>query len=725
MKLPSTYYLFILLLLFIKCGTSEKQVRVVHPQPVTQQYFSTTVEDPYQHLENLKDSTVLSWLVSQNAHTENTLQQISGRDELIEQIRLHDEMRSESIYNLKVLSPTAYYYLKHTKNHESNALYFKAGIDSEEIELFTSEQYKSQSTHKYIINYFQPSWDGQKIAIGFTKNDEEFSEIVIYDITTKTFHKELIDHCWPSELGGIHWLPDNSGFTYLHIPVIDTTSPNYILDAATVLYRLGTNPKELKILFSRKTHPELDLQPADFPIVNIFGQHPNYMFGRVGGIGFKDYYYAPITELTKENVTWKPLFKKQHKVEKFVPYNDTIYYTSAQKASHFGVYATSLSDVNFDAPVEIVPASHDEILKDFTITADGLFYTTAKNGVQASLYQLKDQQIEKLTLPTAAGSMSLSTIGTHFPKLWIEMEGWTSHRNRYRYNAQNKTFTKENINPVVHYPELDNVVVKEIEITSHDGAKVPLSIIYKKGMVRNGQNRVLLNGYGCYNWINAPMLYPYLLYWISEGGIYAVAHVRGGGEKGEQWHKAGYKETKPNSWKDFIACTEYLIDNDYTSPKRFAVWGGSAGGITIGRAVTERPDLYAAVIIRVGLLNTLRSEIAPNGQNNIKEFGTVKDSLEFKALLAMDSYQHIKKDVAYPAVFLTSGINDSRVAAWQPAKFAAHLQASTSSDNPILLSVNFSEGHGFDRTQKSKREELADILSFALWQTGNEKFSLK
>lgn len=724
MKQRLSLFLFILLLC-LQCNTSKKHPLFAAKKPINNTYFSTTINDPYQYLENLKDTAVLSWLISQNNYTKTTLKHISGRNQLLEKIKVHDEMRSQAVFGLKVLSSNAYYYLKYAENHEANVLYFKAGIDGEEIEIFNSEQYKSNTEATYIINYFQPSWNGQKIAIGFTKNDEEFSEIIVYDVQTKTFQEEVIDHCWPSELGGVNWLDDNSGFTYLHIPDVDTTSPNYILDAATVLYRLGTNPKDLHVIFSRKTHPELNLKPADFPIVNIFGKDQKYMFGRVGGIGFKDYYYAPITELEKEAVSWKPLFKKGHKVEKFLPYKDEVYFSSAQKASNFGIFKTSFSQLNFDSPTEIVPATTDEIVKDFTITTNGLFYTTAKNGVQASLYHIEKEERKKIRLPKVSGSINLSTIGTQSPELWIEIEGWTSHKNRYRYDSQEKRFTEENVTPVVNYPELEDVVIEEIEITSHDGVQVPLSIIYKKGMKKNGENRMLLNGYGCYNWINAPMLYSYLLYWISEGGIYAVAHVRGGGEKGEQWHKAGYKSTKPNTWKDFIACTEYLIDEGYTSPKRFAVWGGSAGGINIGRAVTERPDLYAAVVIRVGLLNTVRSEIAPNGQNNIKEFGTVKDSLEFEALLKMDAYHHIEKDVAYPAVFLTSGINDSRVAAWQPAKFAARLQAATSSGNPILLSVNFSEGHGFDRTQKSKREELADIISFALWQTGSEKYRVE
>ena len=518
-------------------------------------------------------------------------------------------------------------------------------------------------------------------------------------------------------MGGINWLSDDSGFVYLHIPTIDTTSPNYILNTASVLYRLGENPKDLHVIFSKETHPQLNLNPEDFPIVHIFGKEQKYMFGRVGGIGFKDYYYAPITELERETVTWKPLFKKKHKVEKFVPSTNEVYFLSAYKASNFGIYKTSFHQLNFDAPTEIIPPVKDQILKDFTITQQGLFYTTTKNGVSASLYHLKDTIIEKIPLPKSSGSVILSNIGENFPHLWIEVESWISHKNRYYYQNDLKAFKQENLTPVVTYPELEDIVVEEIEIPSHDGTQVPLSIIYKKGLKRNGENRMLLNGYGAYKWLNAPMLYPYLLYWIREGGVYAVAHVRGGGEKGDQWHQGGFKITKPNSWKDFIACSEYLISEGYTSPERFAVWGGSAGGITIGRAVTERPDLYAVAIIRVGLLNTLRSEIAPNGQNNVKEFGTIKDSTAFEALLEMDAFHHVKKETTYPAILLTAGLNDSRVAAWQPAKFAARTQTATNSDKPILLSVNFSEGHGFDRTQKSKREELADIISFALWQT--------
>lgn len=721
-------FLFLLLISIIclQCVDPNTQKPPLAPEHlITNTYFSKKITDPYQYMENLSDTTVLNWLSKQSEYTNTILQKISGRTKLLQKIESYDKLRSETIYDLKISSPNAYYYLKTSPDHIANILCFRAGISGKEIEIFNSKNYKPNTQHNYIINYFQSSWNGQKIAISFTKNDEEISEVAVFDLETKKLHDEIIDHCWPSELGGINWLPNDSGFIYTHIPEIDTKSSNYILNTSAVLYRLGTNPKKTKTLFSKESHPQLGLKAADFPMIHIFSKDQKYIFGRVGGIGFKDYYYASINDLEKENVDWKPFFKKKHKVEKFIPINDTVYFLTAHNASNFRICKTNLQQLNFDNPLEVVSEDTTQTINDFTITNQGLFYSKTKNGVLSSLYQVKNEVTKQISLPQSSGNIRISSIGPKYAELWIETESWITHRNRYRYNHKISAFKEENLTPVINYKELEDIVIEEIEITSHDGMQVPLSIIYKKGMKRNGKNRMLLNGYGSYNWINAPKLYPYLLYWLGEGGIYAVAHVRGGGEKGATWHKSGFKDSKPNTWKDFIACTEYLIDQKYTSPDRFAVWGGSAGGINIGRAVTERPDLYAAVVIRVGLLNTLRSEIAPNGQNNVKEFGSVENATEFEALLEMDAYQHVEKGTAYPSMLLTAGLRDSRVAAWQPAKFAARVQAATTTTNPVLLAVNFTEGHGFDRTGKSKRNELADIISFALWRTGNEKYRLK
>jgi len=211
---------------------------------------------------------------------------------------------------------------------------------------------------------------------------------------------------------------------------------------------------------------------------------------------------------------------------------------------------------------------------------------------------------------------------------------------------------------------------------------------------------------------------------VVKGVIIAEAHVRGGSEKGEAWYKAGFKTTKPNTWKDFNSCAEYLIEKGYTSAKRLAGMGTSAGGILISRAITERPDLYAAAICNVGTANAMRMEFAPNGPGNIPEFGTVKDSIESRALYEMDGVQHVVKGTKYPAVICVGGWNDPRVLAWEPGKFAAALQNATTSGKPVLMKVNYDSGH-FTEDLSVTYANFADMFAFALWQCGDPDYKIK
>jgi prolyl oligopeptidase len=251
---------------------------------------------------------------------------------------------------------------------------------------------------------------------------------------------------------------------------------------------------------------------------------------------------------------------------------------------------------------------------------------------------------------------------------------------------------------------------------------VPLSIIYKRGIRLDGSHPAWLEGYGAYGITLDPTFRPTMLASLERGGIFAVAHVRGGGEYGEDWHVGGQKLTKQHTIDDMIACAQYLIEHKYTSPQHLAGEGTSAGGITIGGAITQRPDLFGAALIRVGDSDSMRSELMASGPANIPEFGTVKDKDGFKALYAMDAYQHVKADTNYPAVLLTTGANDPRVAPWQAAKMAARLQASTTSGKPVLLRVDYDAGHGMGSTKSQRDEELADELAFLFWQLGAPDF---
>src|SRR5690554_444097 len=270
---------------------------------------------------------------------------------------------------------------------------------------------------------------------------------------------------------------------------------------------------------------------------------------------------------------------------------------------------------------------------------------------------------------------------------------------------------------------MEGLVSETLEVASHDGTMVPLSLIYNsKLMKKDGSNICLLEGYGSYGMSIPPHFQPLSLSLLNRGVVIAFAHVRGGNEKGVNWHLDGRKINKPNTWKDFNACAEYLIDNRYTSANKMGCEGASAGGILIGRAITEKPDLYKVAMPLVGAMNALRFEFTPNGPGNTTEFGTVADSLEFHALLEMDAMHHIEQGVNYPAQLITTGFNDPRVVAWMPAKYAAMMQSTHKGPNPVLLNVQYESGHFGGSTFDERIEEEANIQSFLLWQCGHPDF---
>jgi prolyl oligopeptidase len=264
-----------------------------------------------------------------------------------------------------------------------------------------------------------------------------------------------------------------------------------------------------------------------------------------------------------------------------------------------------------------------------------------------------------------------------------------------------------------------------VQAPSADGTFVPLSLVFRRGLALDGSHPAYLEGYGAYGITIEPYFSTTRIAWLERSGVFAVCHVRGGGWYGEAWHRAGMIATKEHTIQDFIACGRYLVDHKYTSPSHLAGEGTSAGGITIGGAITQAPELFAAALDVVGESDALRGEFTANGPSNIPEFGSVTTPTGFKALYTMDAYQHVRPGVAYPAVMLITGINDPRVAPWELAKFAARLQSSTSSGRPILLRVDYDAGHGFlDASRPQAEQLLTDEYSFLLWQLGDPEFQV-
>jgi prolyl oligopeptidase len=378
------------------------------------------------------------------------------------------------------------------------------------------------------------------------------------------------------------------------------------------------------------------------------------------------------------------------------------------------VLQTSLAHPDLTGAKVAVPEGRT-VLREVGAAADALYVKELDDGIYHILRVPSDGAPARLPIPIA-GTVSMAGSDPRLDGIIFSETSWTTAARYCRYVPVTGQVVTTNLQPAGPYDNLDDLTSEEVKAPSYDGTMIPLSIVHKKGMALDGKNPTILYAYGSYGITQDPALGPSYIAWYERGGIFAVAHVRGGGEGGEAWHQGGFKLTKPNTWRDFIACGEYLVRQKYTSPAQMAVMGGSAGGITVGRAITERPDLFAAASARSGVVDALRAEREPNGPPNVPEFGSSRTQAGFEDLYAMDALQHVRDGVAYPAVLLTTGINDPRVSPSEPAKFAARLQAASSSGKPVLLRVDYQGGHGIGASRLQSEELTADTFAFFLWQ---------
>lgn len=715
---------FLLLFLFLCMVLKAQKTNLAISNSITDEYFGIKVTDEFRNLEDLNSLSTSVWMKEQTKYSLSLLRNIPNRQFYIDKRIEFDKKQSFSITQLNITDNDIYFYLKRLPQEKTSKVFYRKNFNGIETEIFNPESFKSENKKKYQINYIKPNYDGSKIVIALTESGKEISEMVIYDLVQGKLLPDILTNCWPSDSGGISWLSDNNSFIYRYYPIIDPKSPLFLKDTESVLYKIGQVSEKSNILLSRQNNPDLKINPEDFPRISLSSKKSKYIFGQISGAtSFKDTYYMRATD-SQSNKKWKFLFSKDDKVSDFIEKDDNVIYISEKNGMN-AIYTTSLQKPDFQNAKIIVPSISDEVITSINNLKDGFLFSTSKNGVEAKIYLYKNNASTLLKLPFPAGNISITTKDNLSNDFWIVCSGWKNDSERFRYVSLQNKFIPENVAPVTEYPEFKGILIEETTIKSHDGLDIPISLLYNKDIKKDSNNPLLIYAYGAYGTNISPSLSKTYLFWIQKGGIIAVAHVRGGGEKGESWHEGGFKATKPNSWKDLISCAEYMINGKYTSKNKIAIWGASAGGITIGRAITERPDLFKAAIIDAGVVNATRMEFTPNGPNSAKEFGSLKIESEFKALLEMDAYQHIKKGEKYPAILITSGINDPRVSPWMPTKFAAKLLAYNKSENPIFLKIDYEGGHGGDIPVAQKYDNVADTFAFALWQLGHPDYQLK
>ena len=683
-------------------------------RPVVDVYFGKQITDNYRWLENINDKAVQDWFKAQHDYTDSILNRIPGRDSMIQTLLDYNSLKPAS-YSGITRKAGIYFYKKTLPSESVGKLYYRIGENGSEILLY--DPGKGDKGQPLNISDFVPSEDGKTIAFGITSGGAEIGTIYIMDVASKKLYSERI---YPSWSGISGWSQDNKGFIYTVENTGDNSSPNFLLDTRSMYHVIGTDTTADKELLSRKRYPELGAKPEDLCFVT-YTEDFKYLVAILSTVDRDlNCFYAPASELLQSSINWRRLFRKEDHVTSFVANGDEIYFLTYANAPQYKVLKTSFRDVNIAAATLVIPEVKDKI-DNLSRCKDYLYYVTT-DGINSHLFQynILAGKTDEVVLPFG-GTVGVLPFDIKSNDALTFVTSWTKPITVFDYNPETKAITNSAFNTTPAYPGVNDIVMEEIEVPSYDGTMVPLSLTYNKNVKKDGSAICFMTGYGAYGVSATPYFSILSLALLNKGVIVAETHPRGGSEKGENWYKAGYKLTKSNTWKDFIACGEYLVKNKYTSPQHLIGEGTSAGGILIGRAITDRPDLFAAAIFNVGCSNALRFENTPNGPDNASEFGTVKDSAECMALYEMDSFQHVKEGTAYPAVICVGGMNDPRVIAWQPGKFAAALQNATSSGKPVLLKVNYDDGH-FTEDKRVTFKNFASMYAFALWQAGHPDF---
>jgi prolyl oligopeptidase len=674
-----------------------------------------TVHDPYRYFENVKDPEVLAWLKAQGDYARQALDAIPGRDAMLQRIVELSNATGDVFGEMVRIPGGKTFYMRRVKGERQFKLMLREGGRDRVI---ADPQIDSDKTGvPHAINYFVPSWDGRHVAYGMSAGGSEQASLYILDVATGKLVGKPIPRV--SE-GLVSWLPDGQSFTYNQLRQLNAedAESEYYLDSKVMWLKLGAPESEARPVFGPTVNKQLGLVRLDVGGITFAPGSP-WMIARTTDTTLPEgsLFLARVSDLGKGDVPWKQFAQFDDQIVEIELTGNDLFFRTHKDAPRYKVMKLDLRNAQLTKATLAAAPPEDGVLEGFGIGRRELM-AQVREGANIGLrrYAFGDTKGRSVPLPFK-GAAGLAGDPAHAYDDWLyRLAGWTSPPQRLRLVGE------KSIDAGFGVPTkpagVPDIEVVDVKVASWDGAMVPMTILHKKGMKLDGTNPTLLSGYGSYGISETAYYSPARYAWLERGGVLAFANVRGSGVYGETWRKAGFKATKPNTWKDGVACTQYLIAKGYASPKTMAVLGGSAGGIFVGRTVTTAPQLYAAAIFEVPMMDTMRSELSANGITNISEFGTVKKPDEFAALLEMSTYHHIQDGTAYPAVMFIHGMNDPRVDVWESAKAAARLQAASNSGKPILLRLDAQAGHGIGSTANQRQAVSADIYSFLLSQMG-------
>lgn len=692
-------------------------------QNVQDVHWGTKVGDPYRFLEQVKDPAVVTWMRGQADAADAILNRLPGRQSIFNTLKEKDAVGGTVVSSIHRTAGNRWFYLMRPQGQSQAKLVWRDGVRGEEKLLVDPELITKEKGKPHAVQSFYPSPDGKLLAYGMHSSGSEIGNLYVIDVATG---KEVLPPIDRIRFAGVSWRENGSGLFFSRLRPGYETMKSTERFADTGRYYLDLKqPNPDHLIFNASMYPQLKLPSfATGGIAEVPGSDLAAMVVYFGVDRRLAMYVAKMDDVLSGKAQWREVFKQSDDVREVDIGHGHVYVRSALNAPRFKVLKLKVPELNLSQAETLVPETQG-VLRSISVAKDAL-YVTRREGVNTALLRIPanmsagSNDVQKLTLPLEG---NVNVIGSpDHSELVVAISSWTQALRRYVYAPSTGQFERLLLPPPVEPVQKVDIVAREVMVPSHDGVKVPVSIIMRADAVLNGQNPTILYGYGAYGTTEEPGRSTGVITWVERGGIYAFAHVRGGGALGSQWHMAGHKTTKYNTWKDGIAAAEWLIANGYTSSSKLGIYGGSAGGVFVGRAITERPDLFAAAVPSVPVLDMVRSEQRANGVANIPEYGSVKVEAEFHALLRNSAYHAVKDGVRYPATMLMHGVNDSRVDVWQSLKFASRIADAQKGQQAVLLRLDYQAGHGSGSGADQAMQRTADLQSFMLWQMGEAGF---
>jgi prolyl oligopeptidase len=664
-----------------------------------------TISDPYRWLEDGEHPDTRAWTERQNALTEDWLSRFPGRAAIRRRL---DELLAIGAIGVPTPARGRYFYQRRDGRQNQPVLYVRDGVDGDDRAAVDPNALDPSGAT--ALDWYFPSDDGRLLAYGLSQNGSEQSVLHVYDVDAGTSLPERIPRTRAADLA---WLPDASGFYYTRYPEPGTVPPGEEhYHRAMYFHPLGTDPVEDPLVYQpreKEYWPGVSLSPDGrwllIRVARTFDQTDLYLGDR-NAAG-----WSPVVPL--EPVAENLPFSFDGEVVR-----GRLYLRTNLDAPTYRMYEVDPEHPQRGHWRELVPPRPDAVLDGARVVGERLALSYLERASsRLRIADLDGGLRHEVPLPTLG---SVFGLGAEWDghELFYGFSSYAVPPSVYRIDLTTDRQTLWHRVEAEVDPE--RYEVRQVAVTSRDGTDLTMFLVHRRGLERTGDVPTYLTGYGGFNISMTPAFSRSLLLWLERGGLVAVPNIRGGGEYGETWHQGGILGRKQNSFDDFIAAAEWLIREGYTRPERLAAAGGSNGGLLMGAVLTQRPELFGAVIIQVPLLDMLRYHRFLIARLWIPEYGSPDDPEAYRWLRAYSPYHHVRQGTRYPAVLLATAESDTRVDPMHARKMTARLQAATASGRPVLLRLESRAGHGAGKPLAKVLDELTDTWTFVFSEVGVE-----